>query len=34
MTATSLFPKAAAAAGLSFADVCERIVELALQQVR
>lgn len=34
MTATSLFPKAAAAAGLSFADVCERIVGLAVRQVR
>lgn len=34
MTATSLFPKAAAAAGLSFADVCERIVSLAERQVR
>ena len=34
MTATSLFPKAAAAAGLSFGDVCERIVELAVSQPR
>jgi D-alanine-D-alanine ligase len=31
MTATSLFPKAAAAAGLSFGDVCERAVELAVR---
>ncbi|CAN5654033.1 D-alanine--D-alanine ligase [soil metagenome] len=31
MTATSLFPKAAAAAGLDFGDVCERAIELALQ---
>jgi D-alanine-D-alanine ligase len=32
MTATSLFPKAAAAAGLSFADACERIVNLSLER--
>ena len=30
MTETSLFPKAAAAAGMSYADVCEKMVELAL----
>ncbi len=30
MTETSLFPKAAAAAGLSYAVLCERMVELAL----
>lgn len=30
MTETSLFPKAAAAAGISFAQLCQRIVELAL----
>lgn len=29
MTATSLFPKAAAAAGISFPDLCDRIVRLA-----
>jgi D-alanine-D-alanine ligase len=29
MTATSLVPKAAAAAGISFEDLCERIIELA-----
>jgi D-alanine-D-alanine ligase len=31
MTETSLLPKAAAAAGLSFAALCERIIELSLQ---
>jgi D-alanine-D-alanine ligase len=30
MTATSLLPKAAAAAGISFPELCERIVRLAL----
>lgn len=30
MTATSLLPKAAAAAGVSFPELCERIVQLAL----
>jgi D-alanine-D-alanine ligase len=30
MTATSLIPKAAAAAGITFEDLCERIVKLAL----
>lgn len=30
MTATSLLPKAAAAAGLSYGDLCERLIELAL----
>lgn len=32
MTATSLLPKAAKAAGLSFADLCERIIELSLAE--
>jgi D-alanine-D-alanine ligase len=30
MTETSLFPKAAAAAGISYAELCQRMVELAL----
>jgi D-alanine-D-alanine ligase len=30
MTETSLFPKAAAAAGMSYAEVCQKMVELAL----
>lgn len=34
MTATSLLPKAAAAAGLSFPALCERLVELALRRAR
>jgi D-alanine-D-alanine ligase len=34
MTATSLFPKAAAAAGMSFAELCERIVVLAAEERR
>lgn len=32
MTATSLLPKAAAAAGIPFPELCERIVELTLEQ--
>jgi D-alanine-D-alanine ligase len=32
MTAASLFPKGAAAAGIPFAEVCERICRLALQE--
>lgn len=31
MTETSLLPKAAAAAGLSYSDLCQRMIELALQ---
>ncbi len=31
MTSTSLLPKAAAEAGITFADLCERIVQLSLQ---
>lgn len=31
MTETSLLPKAAAAAGMSYADLCQRMIELALQ---
>jgi D-alanine-D-alanine ligase len=32
MTETSLFPKAAAAAGLTYADLCERMVQRALDR--
>jgi D-alanine-D-alanine ligase len=32
MTETSLLPKAAAAAGLEYAELCQRMVELALQR--
>ena len=32
MTATSLLPKAAAAAGVAFEDLCERIVQLAIEE--
>jgi D-alanine-D-alanine ligase len=32
MTETSLFPKAAAAAGLNYAQLCQRMVDLALQR--
>jgi D-alanine-D-alanine ligase len=34
MTAASLFPKGAAAAGMSFPEVCERICQLALEEHR
>ena len=33
MTATSLLPKSAAASGLSFGDLCDRLLELALRRV-
>ena len=32
MTATSLVPKSAAAAGIEFAELCERLVLAALRQ--
>ena len=32
MTKTSLLPKAAAAAGLSYSDLCQRMIELALRR--
>ena len=32
MTETSLLPKAAAAAGIGYAELCERMVELALRR--
>ena len=32
MTETSLFPKAAAAAGMNYAELCQRMVELALSR--
>jgi D-alanine-D-alanine ligase len=34
MTAASLFPKGAAAAGLAFAEVCDRICRLAIEEHR
>jgi D-alanine-D-alanine ligase len=33
MTETSLLPKAAAAAGISYADLCRRMIDLALERV-
>jgi D-alanine-D-alanine ligase len=32
MTQTSLIPQAAAAAGISFPELCDRIVQLALER--
>jgi len=32
MTETSLLPKAAAAAGISFAELCQRMIDLAMQR--
>jgi D-alanine-D-alanine ligase len=32
MTQTSLIPQAAAAAGISFPELCDRIVQLALDE--
>ncbi|PYM13201.1 MAG: hypothetical protein DME18_09575 [Verrucomicrobia bacterium] len=32
MTETSLLPKAAAAAGILFADLCQRMIDLAMQR--
>jgi len=34
MTETSLLPKAAAAAGMSYVDLCQRMVDLALRRTR
>jgi D-alanine-D-alanine ligase len=34
MTETSLLPKAAAAAGISFRELCARMVDLALRRQR
>jgi D-alanine-D-alanine ligase len=34
MTETSLLPKAAAAAGIDYAGLCQRMVELAMRRVR
>jgi D-alanine-D-alanine ligase len=34
MTETSLLPKAAAAAGIGYADLCQRMVELALKRIK
>jgi hypothetical protein len=32
MTETSLLPKAAAAAGISYEELCQRMIELALKR--
>jgi D-alanine-D-alanine ligase len=32
MTQTSLIPQAAAAAGISFPELCDRIVQIALEK--
>jgi D-alanine-D-alanine ligase-like ATP-grasp enzyme len=32
MTDTSLFPKAAGAAGIDYTELCERLIELALRR--
>jgi hypothetical protein len=32
MTETSLLPKAAAAAGMNYAELCQRMIELALER--
>jgi D-alanine-D-alanine ligase len=32
MTETSLLPKAAAAMGINFSDLCQRMIELALKR--
>jgi D-alanine-D-alanine ligase-like ATP-grasp enzyme len=34
MTETSLFPQAAAAAGISFSVLCEQICQLAIRHVK
>jgi D-alanine-D-alanine ligase len=34
MTETSLLPKAAAAAGLGYAELCQKMIELALQRMK
>jgi D-alanine-D-alanine ligase len=34
MTATSLIPQAAAAAGIQFPDLCERIAQLAADSAK
>jgi D-alanine-D-alanine ligase len=34
MTETSLLPKAAAAAGMNYAELCQRMVDLALKRKR
>jgi len=32
MTETSLLPKAAAAAGINFAELCQRMIDLAMRR--